>query len=215
MLLESSTQKVIKNSKRCLISQSTSPILVPSSQVLSISWANRMYIAIISINSFIQEMIMKQKQPMIRLQIMILRVLKSIIYNKSFDMNTLLTNLIQILMQTLVRDLPDESLPLDADMFKLKSAAAHLICMLVKSVAKQRPQLRLDITRSLLNYLYKDLQQPVEAGAGAAAHKMPSGYAMYGITVTLCQLGTEVLKGVLSQELPKIAQVLLQRKQSY
>lgn len=35
---------------------------------------------------------------MIRLQIMILRVLKSIIYSKSFDMNTLLKSLIEILM---------------------------------------------------------------------------------------------------------------------
>lgn len=57
--------------------------------------------------------------------------------------------------------------------------------------------LRMDVTKTLLNYLYKDLQGVESAGyegsgsggaptAAAGVHKMPSGYAMYGITVTLC-----------------------------
>jgi hypothetical protein len=83
------------------------------------------------------ELLMKQPKPFIRLQMLILKVIKAIICNASFDISPVFQQIGHILFEQLKRDLVDESMPLDGDFLKNKAAAAHLMRVATEKQIKE------------------------------------------------------------------------------
>lgn len=112
----------------------------------------------------------------------------------------------KILFSVLGRDLPEGLQPMDNEFILLKTTAAFLIRQLTDRVRRSQPNLRSEISKSLLNSLYR--YTPGEACG-------PPGYTIYGIVMTLTQLGTEVVKNIVAKELPRIAAILEERLNAY
>ena len=58
---------------------------------------------------------------------LLMRTLKSLIYNKGVELNELARQIFPVLFSTLYRDVSDLSLAPDDDIIKVKTQAGHLI----------------------------------------------------------------------------------------
>ncbi|TNV83951.1 hypothetical protein FGO68_gene12192 [Halteria grandinella] len=166
------------------------------------------------------ELLMKQSKPLLRLQMSILKVIKAIIYNAHFDISQLFQQIGAILFEQLRRDLPDETQPLDGDFLKIKAAAAHLLRMAIEKQMKEQPNLRFEVSKSLLNKIYKETLLQIPSGPQPDAPLQtvtvgPSGYALYGYIATLTQFGFDIIKPVVIDQLPRIISVLHKRQKQY
>lgn len=100
------------------------------------------------------ERIEASKVSMIKNQILLMRTLKAIIYNRQVTLASQSSIIMKILMITLMRDVPDTILAPDDDIIKVKTQAGHLIWQLVERLDFEHPRLRFEIARILLNKLY-------------------------------------------------------------
>jgi hypothetical protein len=120
----------------------------------------------------------------------------------------------KVLMTTLVRDIPDNVIAPDDDIIKVKTQAGHLIWQVVERLDSNHPRLRFEIARILLNKLYQrgSITTQGEAPQGMSPAEegvlILSGFVLFGIIFTLCQLRGDFTKILISCEMRKIVRIL-------
>lgn len=84
---------------------------------------------------------------------------------------------------------------------KIKSAAAHLLRVAIERQLQDQPTLKVEISNSLLNKIYKEtaIQVPstVPGQPDTTVVIGPSGFALFGYLVTLTQFGFDITKPVI------------------
>jgi hypothetical protein len=104
--------------------------------------------------------------PMVKNQMLLMRTLKAIIYNRGVELVELSVSIFPVLFETLFRDVSDLSLTPDDDILKVKTQAGHLIWQLIERLEKHQPFLRGEIATRLINKLFQHEIYPASKADG-------------------------------------------------